>query len=115
MGMVGYYCRFVEGLSSLAAPLTRLTKKNAKFKWNEDCERSFLELKKRLSTAPVLPLLSGSGGYTVYTDASYLGLGCVLMQHGKVIAYGSRQLKNHEKNYPTNDLELSAIIHILKT
>ena len=114
LGMAGYYRRFVEGFSSLAAPLTRLTKKNAKFDWNENCERSFSELKKRLTTAPVLALPSGSGGYTVYSDASYLGLGCVLMQHGKVIAYGSRQLKNHEKNYPTHDLELAAIIHALK-
>ncbi|KAK4384472.1 Retrovirus-related Pol polyprotein from transposon [Sesamum angolense] len=75
---------------------------------------SFEELKKRLTSAPILALPSGDGGYVVYTDASRQGLGCVLMQHGKVIAYASRQLRPHEINYPTHDLELAAIVHALK-
>ncbi|KAL0440178.1 UNVERIFIED_CONTAM: Transposon Tf2-11 polyprotein [Sesamum latifolium] len=78
------------------------------------CDQSFEELKKRLTSAPILALPSGSGGYVVYTDASKLGLGCVLMQHGRVIAYASRQLRPHELNYPTHDLELAAIVHALK-
>lgn len=73
--------------------MTQLTKKNIKFEWNEDYERSFTELKKQLFTALVLALSSETGGYTVYSDISYLGLGCVLMQHGNLIVYGSRQLK----------------------
>jgi len=114
LGLAGYYRRFVEGFSSLAAPLTKLTQKAVKFQWSDACEQSFQELKKRLTTAPVLTLPTGSGGFTVYCDASRVGLGCVLMQNGKVIAYASRQLKNHEKNYPTHDLELKAVVFALK-
>ena len=89
-------------------------RKDSPFVWSEECERAFQQLKQRLTTAPVLALPEGSEGYSVYTDASYLGLGCVLMQNGKVIAYASRQLKDHERNYPTHDLELGAIIFALK-
>ncbi|KAL0440174.1 UNVERIFIED_CONTAM: Retrovirus-related Pol polyprotein from transposon, partial [Sesamum latifolium] len=110
----GYYSRFVKDFSVIAKPLTSLLKKNAPFKWNNMCDQSFEELKKRLTSAPILALPSGSGGYVVYTDASKLGLGCVLMQHGRVIAYASRQLRPHELNYPTHDLELAAIVHALK-
>ncbi|KAL0405561.1 UNVERIFIED_CONTAM: RNA-directed DNA polymerase [Sesamum latifolium] len=78
------------------------------------CAQSFEELKKRLTSAPILALPSEGGGYVVYTDASRQGLGCVLMQHGKVIAYAWRQLRPHEMNYPTRDLELAAIVHALK-
>jgi hypothetical protein len=114
LGLAGYYRRFVEGFSKLAAPLTKLTKKNEVFLWTEDCERSFQELKHCLVTAPVLTLPSGTGGFVIYSDASYKGLGCVLMQHGKVIAFASRQLKVHERNYPTHDLELAAVVFALK-
>ncbi|KAL0455690.1 UNVERIFIED_CONTAM: Retrovirus-related Pol polyprotein from transposon [Sesamum latifolium] len=114
LGLAGYYRRFVKDFSVIAKPLTSLLKKNALFKWNHMCDQSFEELKKRLTSAPILALPSGSGGYVVYTDASKLGLGCVLMQHGRVIAYASRQLRPHELNYPTHDLELAAIVHALK-
>ncbi|KAL0395497.1 UNVERIFIED_CONTAM: Retrovirus-related Pol polyprotein from transposon [Sesamum latifolium] len=114
LGLAGYYSRFVKDFSVIAKPLTSLLKKNAPFKWNNMCDQSFEELKKRLTSAPILALPSGSGGYVVYTDASKLGLGCVLMQHGRVIAYASRQLRPHELNYPTHDLELAAIVHALK-
>ena len=76
--------------------------------------RSFLEIKARLTSAPVLTVPSGTEGFVIFSDASKLGLGCVLMQHGKVIAYASRQLKTHERNYPTHDLELAAVIFTLK-
>nr|GFC04420.1 putative reverse transcriptase domain-containing protein [Tanacetum cinerariifolium] len=82
--------------------------------WNEEREKSFEELKQRLVSAPVLTLPSGSGGFQIYSDASKKGLGCVLMQHGKVIAYASRQLKPYELNYPTHDLELAAVVFALK-
>ncbi|KAH0698841.1 hypothetical protein KY284_013056 [Solanum tuberosum] len=85
-----------------------------KFQWSDDCEKSFAELKTRLTTAHVLTLPEGSYGYVIYCDASRVGLGCVLMQRGKVIAYASRQLKKHEKNYPTHDLELAAVVFALK-
>jgi hypothetical protein len=113
LGLAGYYRRFVEGFSKLA-PLTKLTKKNETFIWSEDCERSFQEQKHRLVSAPILTLSSGTGGFVIYSDASYKGLGCVLMQNGKVIAYASRQLKVHEHNYPTHDLELAAVVFALK-
>ncbi|KAL2225524.1 UNVERIFIED_CONTAM: Retrovirus-related Pol polyprotein from transposon 17.6 [Sesamum indicum] len=114
LGLAGYYRRFVEGFSIIAGPLTKLLRKGVEFQWTEQCQQSFDELKKRMTSNPILVLPSGSGGYIVYTDASKQGLGCVLMQNGKVIAYASRQLKNHELNYPTHDLELAAIVHALK-
>ncbi|KAL0392765.1 UNVERIFIED_CONTAM: Retrovirus-related Pol polyprotein from transposon opus [Sesamum radiatum] len=106
--------RFVKDFSVVVKPLTNFLKKNAPFNWNDKCAQSFEELKKRLTSAPILALPSGDGGYVVYTDASRQGLGCVLMQHGKVIAYALRQLRPHEINYPTHDLELAAIVHALK-
>nr|GFC36912.1 reverse transcriptase [Tanacetum cinerariifolium] len=100
--------------SRLALPLTKLMRKGEKFVWNEEREKSFEELKQRLVSVPVLTLLSGSGGFQIYSDASKKGLGCVLMQHGKVIVYASRQLKPYEVNYPTHDLELAAVFCALK-
>ncbi|GKV46430.1 hypothetical protein SLEP1_g53414 [Rubroshorea leprosula] len=114
LGLAGYYRRFVEGYSKISGPLTQLTRKNQKFEWTDKCEQSFQELKNRLVTAPILAILDNGGNFVVYTDASHKGLGCVLMQHGWVIAYGSRQLKTHERNYPTHDLELAATIFALK-
>ncbi|KAL2938982.1 Transposon Ty3-I Gag-Pol polyprotein [Bienertia sinuspersici] len=114
LGLAGYYRRFVKDFSRIAQPITRLMRKEVKFEWKEDCEKAFVELKKRLTTAPILTLPSGTEGYEVYSDASKNGLGCVLMQHKKVIAYASRQLKPYEVNYPTHDLELAAIVFALK-
>ncbi|KAM2519449.1 hypothetical protein ACFX1W_000071 [Malus domestica] len=98
----------------IALPLTRLTRKDVKFEWDNKCEQSFQQLKYYLTHALVLALPNDSGNYEVYSDASLNGLGCVLMQHGRVIAYASRQLKPHEKNYPTHDLEFATIIFALK-
>ncbi|GJY19952.1 putative reverse transcriptase domain-containing protein [Tanacetum coccineum] len=106
LGLAGYYRRFVEGFSRLALPLTKLMRKGEKFVWNEEREKSFEELKQRLVSAPILTLPSGTGGFQIYSDASKKGLGCVLMQHGKVIAYASRQLKPYEVNYPTHVLQV---------
>ena len=114
LGLAGYYRRFVEGFSRIAAPLSRLTQKGVKFAWDDRCEASFQELKQRLTSAPILALPTSSREYTVYSDASRQGLGCVLMQDGRVIAYASRQLKKHEVNHPTHDLELAAIVFALK-
>ncbi|XP_073133732.1 uncharacterized protein [Henckelia pumila] len=98
--MAGYYCRFVENFSQISKPLTQLTKKDVSFVWTLECEKIFHELRRRLTTAPVLALPSGSVGYVVYTDASLQGFGCVLTQRDHVIVYASRQLKTHEENYP---------------
>ena len=114
LGLAGYYRRFVEGFSVIAAPMTRLTRKEVHFVWDDACEESFQELKRRLTSAPVLVLPEPDGEYVVCCDASKLGLGCVLMQNGRVISYASRQLKKHEENYPTHDLELAAVVHALK-
>ena len=114
LGLAGYYRRFVEGFSAIATPLTHLLKKETRFEWTDKCEKSFQELKHRLTTAPVLTIPSGPGGYEIYSDASLKGLGCVLMQNGRVVAYASRQLRPHELNYPTHDLELAAIVFALK-
>ncbi|XP_057443964.1 uncharacterized protein LOC130736135 [Lotus japonicus] len=114
VGLAGYYRRFIENFAKIVGPLTQLTRKEQPFAWTEACEMSFQTMKERLTTSPVLVLPQPEEPYEVYCDASYQGLGCVLMQHGKVVAYASRQLKTHEKNYPTHDLELAAIVFALK-
>ena len=115
LGLAGYYRRFIEGFSKIAGPLHGLTRKGVKFEWTDRCEGSFQTLKERLTSAPVLTLPKGNEGFKVYIDASYQGLGYVLMQHKRVMVYASRQLKKHELNYPTHDLELAAVIFALKT
>jgi hypothetical protein len=114
LGLAGYYRRFIEGFSTIASPMTRLTRKEVKFEWSKECETSFQELKSRLTSALVLALPKEQEGFVVYSDASSKGLGCVLMQHGRVIAYASRQLKPHEVNYPVHDLELAAVVFALR-
>ncbi|GJU78191.1 reverse transcriptase domain-containing protein [Tanacetum coccineum] len=110
----GYYRRFIENFSKIAKSLTILTQKNKTFDWGEEQELAFQTLKDKLCNAPVLALPDGSKDFVVYCDASGIGLGCVLMQIGKVIAYASKQLKIHEKNYTTHDLELGAVVFALK-
>ena len=114
MGLAGYYRRFVKKISLIAAPLTRLTRKGVKFDWDDKCEQSFQELKNHLVIAPVFVLPTIGVGFVVFSDTSKQGLGCVLMQNGRVIAYASRQLKNHETNYLTHNLELAAMVFALK-
>jgi len=114
LGLVGYYRHFIEGFSKIAKPMTKLLKKDKKFEWTQDCEQNFSELKKRLTTAPVLTLPDVHHSFDVYCDASRQGIGWVLMQDDKVVAYASRQLRPHEGNYPMHDLELAAVVHALK-
>ena len=102
LGLAGYYRRFIENFSRLAAPMKILTRKEVKFDWDDRCEEAFQELKMRLTSASILIFQDRGQGYTMHCDASRAGLGCVLMQSGRVVAYGSRQLKNHEQNYPTH-------------
>ena len=98
----------------IAAPLMRLTQKNIKFIWTEKCEEHFQLLKDLLTSAPVLTLPSESEGYIMYCDAFRVGLGCVLIQNKRVVAYASRKLKKHEQNYPTHDLEMATVVFALK-
>ena len=109
LGLVGYYRRVVKGFSMTVASMTRLFHKNVKFEWSEKCQVSFDK-----TEAPVLTQPTYGKEYVIFSDASSNGLGCVLMQEGKVVAYASRQLKPHEKSYPTHDLELAAIVFALK-
>ncbi|GJT23486.1 putative reverse transcriptase domain-containing protein [Tanacetum coccineum] len=106
--------RFIEGFSKIAKPMTKLTQKKVKFEWGDKQEAAFQLLKQKLCSAPILALPEGSEDFIVYCDASIKGLGAVLMQREKVISYASRQLKIHEKNYTTHDLELGAVVFALK-
>jgi hypothetical protein len=113
VGMVGYYRRFIEGFSKIAKPMTALLANKVEFKWTQKCQEAFEALKEKLTTSPVLVLPDVHKPFSVYS--CYTGLGCVLMQEGRVVAYSSRQLKVHEKNYPIHDLELATVVHALKT
>ncbi|KAG8491593.1 hypothetical protein CXB51_014776 [Gossypium anomalum] len=114
LGLAGYYRQFVKGFSMIATPMTKLLQKDVKFEWSEKCQKSFDRLKTCLTEALVLVQPECGKEFVIYSDASLLGLGCVLMQEGRIVAYASRQLKPHEKNYPTHDLELAAIVFALK-
>ncbi|CAL2256294.1 unnamed protein product [Prunus armeniaca] len=114
LSLAGYYRKFIKDFSRITNPMSKLTQKGVKFIWDDKCEEAFQELKTQLTSASVLIILERGISYIVYTDASLHGLRCVLMQSDKVVAYASRQLKSHEKNYPTHDLELAAIVHALK-
>nr|XP_016498017.1 PREDICTED: uncharacterized mitochondrial protein AtMg00860-like [Nicotiana tabacum] len=110
LGLAHYYQRFVEIFSSIATPLTKLIQKSATFQWTDGCEKSFQELKNRLTMAPILTLLEGPEGYVIYCDSSIVGLCGVHMQHDKLIASALRQLRSHEQKYLTHDLELATVI-----
>nr|GEX84823.1 putative reverse transcriptase domain-containing protein [Tanacetum cinerariifolium] len=130
--LAGYYRRFIKDFSKIAKSLTILTQKDKKFVWGKDQDMAFQILKKKLCEAPILALPEGNDDFVVYCDASIQalpkgnddfivyydasiqGLGSVLMQREKVIAYASRQLKPHEENYTTHDLELGAVVFALK-
>jgi hypothetical protein len=114
LGLAGYYRRFIPDFSKIAKPMTDLLKKGVKFQWTDRCQSAFQQLRQLLTSAPVLAQPDHSKSFDVYCDASGTGLGCVLMQENRVIAYASRALRPHEINYPTHDLELAAVIHALK-
>ncbi|GKB33421.1 putative reverse transcriptase domain-containing protein [Tanacetum coccineum] len=108
LGLAGYYRRFIEGFSLISKPLTKLTQKDKKYEWGKEEEEAFQTLKQKLCSASILALPEGTKDFMVYYDASLKGYGAVLMQREKVITYASRQLKVHEENYTTHDLELGA-------
>jgi hypothetical protein len=114
LGLAGCYRRFIPDFSRIAKPMTELLKKGVKYEWSQKCEDAFHALRQHLTTAPVLAQPDNTKPFEVYCDASGTGLGCVLMQDNQVIAYASRALRPHEQNYPTHDLELTAVVHALK-
>jgi hypothetical protein len=114
LGLAGYYHRFIKDFSKIAKPMTKLLEKNKAFDWTTECQASFEELRKRLTSALVLILPDLTKKFDIYCDASRQGLGCVLMQEGQVVCYASCQLRKHEENYPTHDLELAAVVRALK-
>ncbi|GJQ99966.1 putative reverse transcriptase domain-containing protein [Tanacetum coccineum] len=114
LGLARYYRRFIERFSKIAKPMTKLTQKKVKFEWGDKQEEAFQLLKQKLCNAPILAVPEGSEDFIAYCDASKKGLGVVLMQREKVIAYASCQLKIHEKNYTTHDLELGAVVFAIK-
>jgi hypothetical protein len=114
LGLAGYYRRFILDFSRIAKPMTELLKKGVKYEWSQKCEDAFHALRQHLTTAPVLAQPDNTKPFEVYCDASGTGLGCVLMQDNRVIAYASIALWPHEQNYPTHDLELAAVVHALK-
>ena len=113
MGLASYYRRFVANFSKIAHPITSLQRKGKKFIQSDKCEEAFQGLKVLLTSAPVLVVPNPCKEFEVCTDVSLDGLGAVLMQDGRVIAYESRKLKDHELNYPTHDLELAGVMHAL--
>ena len=114
MRITEQYRRFIDGFSRITNPITSLQKKGNKFVWDKKCEESFKKLKELLTTAPILRIANPNKDFVVCIDACNDGLGGVLTQEGHVIAYESRKIKIHEKNYATYDLELAAVIHALK-
>nr|GFC04890.1 putative reverse transcriptase domain-containing protein [Tanacetum cinerariifolium] len=114
LGLASYYRRFIEGFSLISKPLTKITQKNKKFEWETKAEEALQTLKHKLCCAPILALPEGSDDFVVYCDASLRGFGAVLMQREMVIAYASRQLRTHEENYTTHDLELGAVVFALR-
>ncbi|GJS24728.1 putative reverse transcriptase domain-containing protein [Tanacetum coccineum] len=113
-GLAGYYQRFIKEFLKIAKPMTKLTQKKFMFVWGYKQEAAFQLLKQKLCSAPILALPEGTKDFIAYCNASIKGLGTVLMQRDKVIAYALRQLKIHEKNYTTHDLELRAVVFALK-
>jgi hypothetical protein len=114
LGLAGLYWQFIPDFSRITKPMTKFLKKEVKFDWSQKCEDAFHTLRRHLTTAPVLAQPDNTKSFDVYCDASGTGLGCVLMQDNRVIAYASRALRSHEQNYPTDDLELAAVVHALK-
>ncbi|GJS95989.1 putative reverse transcriptase domain-containing protein [Tanacetum coccineum] len=114
LGLACYYQRFIKGFSNIAKSMTKLTQKGVKFDWGDKEKATFQLLKQKLCSASILALPEGAKNFIVYCDALHKGLGVVLMQREKVIAYASRQLKIHEKNYTIHDLELGGVVFALK-
>ena len=113
MGLARYYRHFVEGFSIVAYPITSLQKKGEASRWTPEFHKSFDQLKHLLTTAPILSIDDRNKEYVVYTAASKEGVGSVLMQEGRAVAYESRKLKEYEQKYSAYDLELKVVIYVV--
>jgi hypothetical protein len=113
LGLAGYYRRFISNFFKIMKPITELLKKGNKYLWSETSDEAFKHLKRLLTTSPVLAQPDTTKPLDAYCDASGIGLGGVLMQEGQVISYSSRQLRSHEKHYPTHHLELAVVVMAL--
>jgi hypothetical protein len=111
--LASYYRRFIPNFSKIAKPIIELLKKGNKYDWSDTCDEAFKNLKKLLTTSPVLAQPDTNKLFDVYCDSSGTDLGGVLMQEGRVISYSSRQLRCHEEHCPTHDLELAAVVMAL--
>jgi hypothetical protein len=109
------YRRFIPNFSKIAKLITELLKKGNKYVWSDACDEAFGNLKKLLTTSPVLTQPGITKLFDVYCDASSTSLGGVLMQEGQVISYSLEQLRRHEEHYPTHDLELATVVIALRT
>jgi hypothetical protein len=114
LGLAGYYRRFIKDFCKIAKPMTKLLEKNKDIDWTKECQANFEELNKRFMSSPVVILPDITKTFGIYCDASWHGLGCVLMHEPKVVPYASHKLSKHEENYPTHDLELAAVMHAHK-
>ena len=114
LGSARYYRKFIKYFSRIATSLIKLIRKQKKIVWDDTCEKSFQKLKDCLTSAPVLSWPTDIGNFIMYCDATRVGLDCVLMQHGDVVAYALRQLRKHELNYPIHYLEMTTVIFGLK-
>jgi hypothetical protein len=114
LGLDGYYRRFIPDFSKIVKPIMEVLKNVVQFNWCPKCNEAFEQLKTLMTTAPVLVQPDIEKPFDVYCDASGIGLGCVLIQESRVLAYASRQLCRHEEHYPTHDLELAVVVHALK-
>ena len=114
LGLIGWYRVFIPSYACIASPITSTLKKNKVFNWTRSPEEAFNLLKQALISNPILALPDFAKPFLVTTDASGQAIGGVLSQEGKPIAYESRKLRTHELNYPTHDLELLAVVHVLK-
>jgi hypothetical protein len=115
LGLAGYYHRFIPNFSKIAKPITDLLKKDEMFAWNAKRDEAFQTLRKLRTTSFVLAQSDITKSFDVYCDASGTGLGYVLMQEHRMIAYSSCQLRPHEEHYLTHDLELAVVVHALRT
>jgi hypothetical protein len=114
MVLVGYYQRFIKGFSRIASPIISLQNKGVEFEWTSKCEESFQQLKEILTSAPILKIVDPNEYFVVCIDACKEEIGGVLSQRDHVVCYGSRKLKENERNYATHDLDLAMIVHALK-
>ena len=113
--MASFYRQFVKDFSTLAIPLTETVKKSVGFKWGSDQDRAFIEIKERLCGAPLLAVPDFSKTFEIECDVSGTGIGAILMQEKRPIAYFSEKLNGAALNYPTYDKELYALVRALET